>query len=674
MHVEPQPRLLNFGSVGVQEKETRPLILHNHTASSVMGVASPGSAPFTLAPPGPFTIPAKKTMTFMITFAPTAQGQQNATASFAPLSDSAEPALMVPLTGDGVPGTLAIQNRVVDFGKNPKSSKLMRMDRLSNNGKGVLTINIPQLAPPFSVSPTGSKMIPPHMPLTLTIQYSGGQSSQPLKITTDNPKQPSETITVKGESSSNFPTPTPSPIFTLPATPTATATGAMGASPTATSILPSGIPSTAGRSRTSSMLFAGHGLANTMTGPSIDGQSQKAASAARVYDPNKDVFRSAGKMNSPRVGASSTTLPDGKVLIAGGASCVESKDKTRSCTPTNTAQLFDPKTHKFSTAGSGSNAGMNVARMAHTATLISGCNCPLDGDVLIAGGNSGVESVSPTGASAAAAPLQSAELYDYRSNSFIAIPSQTISPREEAIASAIPADGGKILIAGGDSKGIFQSSIADAEIFDPVTESFASTAPMSSPREFARASALNPDVVNGSSAGDILVTGGFDAVGNMAGSSLNSAELYDPVAGTWKPVSSMASARALHSMTLLTSGPDKGKVLVAGGATMQGSGGLKNLIRNSLASAELFNPADSSFDKTGSMKEARSAHSAIVIDNGPKVGDVLVAGGQNCTGAGCDAVATIAELYDPATGKWNPSKAMLSHSLGAVLGEVVPVP
>ena len=652
------------------------MTLHNTTTSSVNGVASPGSAPFTLTPAGPFTIAAKKSVPFMVTFAPTAQGQQNSTANFAPLSDSTEPSLMVPIEGFGAPGQLAIQSKTVNFGKMPKGTPTVkRTDNLNDVGKGVLTINIPQLAPPFNVSPTGSQTIKPRMPLPLTIVYQGGKSSQQLKITTDNPKQPSATILVEGASSSTFPTPTATPV-TLPTnilpSPTPTGFATRSPVPTATpSILPSGLPSPLGNSRTSSMLYAGHQLAGTMMGPPVDAQSQKLASAARQYSPQSDSFPSAGKMNSPRVGASSTTLPNGMTLIAGGASCVE-KDKTRSCTPTNTAQLFDPKSHKFSKAGG--SGGMTTPRMAHSATLISGCNCPLDGDVLIAGGNGGIESVSPTGASSAAAPLQSAELYDYRSNSFIAIPNQMTSPREEAIAAAIPSDGGKVLIAGGDSKGIFQNAIADAEIFDPATQSFASTAPMSSPREFARAASLDPSVVSGSSAGDVLVTGGFNAIGNMTGSTLNTADLYDPVAGTWKAVSPMQSARALHSMTLLTSGPEKGKVLVVGGAIMQGSGGLANLVRNSLASAELFNPGNASFDKTGSMKDARSAHSAVQLGVGPKLGDVLVAGGQNCTGAECGPAGTLAELYDPATGKWNPSKAKLSPSLGAVLGEVVPVP
>ena len=198
---------------------------------------------------------------------------------------------------------------------------------------------------------------------------------------------------------------------------------------------------------------------------------------------------------------------------------------------------------------------------------------------------------------------------------------------------------------------------------------------MSLSRELARSVALDPAAVNGPLAGDILVAGGLSTVGNLAGSSLNSAELYDPVEGVWKTVpAQMESPRALHSMTLLSSGPDAGQVLVIGGALLQGTGGLKNLNRNSIASAELFNPTDATFNKVASMSAPRGAHSAVVLGSGPNSGNVLVAGGQKCDGAECGPTAKGAELYDPITGKWSPSSATMSHSLGAVLGEVVPVP
>jgi hypothetical protein len=69
--------------------------------------------------------------------------------------------------------------------------------------------------------------------------------------------------------------------------------------------------------------------------------------------------------------------------------------------------------------------------------------------------------------------------------------------------------------------------------------------------------------------GEVLIAGGF-----AGGSSyLTSAELYDPLAGTFSATGSMAGARFIHTATLLKGG----KVLIAGGATS-----------SALATAELY--------------------------------------------------------------------------------------
>ncbi len=644
LDIGPSPRLLDFKLVGIQESATKNLVLRNKTASAITGSVTL-SAPYSINPTT-VNIAAKKTQKFTVTFAPTSLGKQNALANFTFIGDPNEPALQMPITGEGAPGHLVPQPKLVNFGhpKNPKPAQLTRTEKLVNNGKGMLTINVGALVSPFVVSPTGPQTIAPKGKLPLVITYSGTSSTQTLTITTDNPDQPTVPITVEG----------------------AIATAVTATSSDATSSAP--------------LLFAGHGLAAMMMGPAITAKSQALSATVQAYDPEADSFEKVGKMNNPRVGASTTVLSNGTILIAGGGSCIESADHTRSCSPTNTAQLYDPAARKFRNAGTGSNGHMNSARMGHSATLISGCGCALEGDVLLAGGNSGVESVSAEKATSDVVPLQSAELYDPRDDSFIALPNPMVMAREEAIAVALPNTGGKILLAGGDSKGIFQNSIADAEIFDPVAQSFSATAPMSLSRELASAVALDPRSVSGRLAGDVLVTGGLSTVGNLAGSSLSSAELYDPVAGTWTTIATaMESPRALHSMTLLTSGSSasgssEGSVLVLGGVVLQGTGGLSNLLRSSVASAELFSPVDGTFSKASNMSAARSAHSAVVLNSGPNSGDVLVAGGQQCTGPECDPSDSAAELYDPATGKWNPSKATLSPSLGAVLGDVVPLP
>ena len=137
----------------------------------------------------------------------------------------------------------------------------------------------------------------------------------------------------------------------------------------------------------------------------------------------------------------------------------------------------------------------------------------------------------------------------------------------------------------------------------------------------------------------MLVAGGYN------GSQLNSAELFDPVTGSWSSSGSLGTARAVHRATLLSSG----KVLVAGG---RGSSS------DVLNSAELYDPATESWSSTGNLGAARRNQTATLLPNGK----VLVAGGFT-TG---NVALTSAELYDPGLGfnpLWRPLLTTVSPSI-----------
>ena len=86
-----------------------------------------------------------------------------------------------------------------------------------------------------------------------------------------------------------------------------------------------------------------------------------------------------------------------------------------------------------------------------------------------------------------------------------------------------------------------------------------------------------------------------------------------------------------------------GRVLVAGGVGEQ----ISEFGANILASAELYDPSTGQWAATGAMLGIRTGHAAALLPDGK----VLVVGGGNSSDGNGGPLAT-AEVYDPATGSW----------------------
>jgi len=337
------------------------------------------------------------------------------------------------------------------------------------------------------------------------------------------------------------------------------------------------------------------------------GNGQFALSSAELFDPAKNAFAAASSMKDARTDHTATVLPGGKILVAGG--------EGPSGRAQSSSELYDPVSGKFSAIAS----KMNAARADHTATLISGCNCPADGKVLIAGGDTASGSLGST--------LRSAELYDPAAGTFTATGAMKATrTRHSATLIASGPLAGNVLIAGGssDESG---GDVASAELYDPATGQFTSTGRMSTPRESHSATWLSPGVVTGALAGSVLIAGGGDA-----SAPSDSAEVFNPQTATFSPVGAMTTARTLQAAVLLANG----KVLIAGGQSSD----------TFLLSAELFDPAHATFAATGSMHNLHAGATATVLENG----GALIAGGRS----------NRADLYNTAAGTFSPTGRMVT--------------
>ena len=251
---------------------------------------------------------------------------------------------------------------------------------------------------------------------------------------------------------------------------------------------------------------------------------------------------------------------------------------------------------------------MMVPRAGHQATELPGAR------VLLTGGcsGSGCEPVE-----------RSTELFHVDSGR-----SESITAMAQARVSHVSAQlpGGQVLIAGGWDG---SAALASAELFDPRTKTFSSTATMGTPRMDARATVLAD--------GSVLVTGGARAL-NQA---VADAEVFDPATGRFSVAGRLNQARVHHAAVRL----EDGRVLVMGGLIAR---------HTATASAEIYDPATGMFTVTGALSQPRCKHAAVRLQDGRVL---VVSGSSDCNDS---ARMANTELYDPATGRFSPGP-MLAH-------------
>lgn len=197
-----------------------------------------------------------------------------------------------------------------------------------------------------------------------------------------------------------------------------------------------------------------------------------------------------------------------------------------------------------------------------------------------------------------------------------------ISGRTQHTATLLP--NGSVLIAGGFAMTQYGQLVpsATAEIYNPLTGTFATTGTMTMPRTMHAAAALQN--------GMVLVVGG--------GVGKNTAELYNPLTGSWAPTGNMQYVRnGAQAITL-----KDGRVLIIG----------DQLIGASASTCEIYDPATGRFTLSGNMPQPRFGASAVLLSDGR----VMLAGGGTTGIPYGDTTPIYADLasmiWSPMTGQW----------------------
>jgi hypothetical protein len=314
----------------------------------------------------------------------------------------------------------------------------------------------------------------------------------------------------------------------------------------------------------------------------------------------------SSSMSQARTDAAVSALyEEGRLLISGGTAA----DGT---TVLASAEIFNSD-GSFSAA-----APMHVPRTGHTATWL------LDGYVLVTGGTT-------TGGGV----VNSAELYDPLTDTWILLPATMADARTGHTATQLP--DGNVLIAGGaNSAGPLNS----VEVFSLAYETFSYAGAMSSARIGHAATALND--------GRVLIVGGTDANGNTLASTV----IYDSNTGALTDGPSLRTPRRAASATTLLDGT----VLIAGGSYPEGAAANAPV---ELATAEIYDPLAGTITPTpASLASARAGHKAFLLPNN---NNVLIVGGSY---AG-NALSSV-EMYGPWTGEFTQAAAMSTARVGAV--------
>jgi hypothetical protein len=342
-----------------------------------------------------------------------------------------------------------------------------------------------------------------------------------------------------------------------------------------------------------------------------------------------------------RSGHTATLLRDGRILLTGGEDAADPGAGTLA-----SAEVFDPTTGRSQPVDD-----MSIARSGHVAVLLA------DGRVLVAGGEA---ATCPQWGPVCAETKPRAEIFDPGTGHFTRLPADLgpwiLGSQGNWRPSAALLPDGRVLFIGPRHVAVIIDPATGESARGPALRSIGPVLPIrladgrvvviggtgSEPGApivdaFGRVLATMPGGDRWDAA--VALTDGRILVLNEAGDSA----IFDPVTSTFTPPGSMTGGdRSRRDDRNEQAYPRQltllkdGRVLVTGGRSAAVSG-------SPIADADLYDPATGSFEPVGPMHDPRLGHSATLLDDGR----VVLIGGVVRSADRTDPEPAAVEIFDP---------------------------
>lgn len=213
-----------------------------------------------------------------------------------------------------------------------------------------------------------------------------------------------------------------------------------------------------------------------------------------IFNPATGLWSASANLGGARILPSLSLLPNGRILAAGGLEVTVFLGVPLSANTVATCQTYNPATNSWAAA-----AAMPGARTGHHLNQVTLAN----GRVLMTGGLTA--SVNLATLTLTTTPLTNACYYDQPTNTW----TSSTMPVARSLHTATRLSDGRVVVCGG-AQGTIDAPIpiADVHVYDPATNTFATSSSLAAPRA-AHAAMLLPD-------GTLALFGGQDGTATTA--------------------------------------------------------------------------------------------------------------------------------------------------------------